>query len=166
MQINSASAELSPDMNNLLKTDLNSKLIVYKQRFKAHQKRSYLYKVVYFFLGSCCILLSVILASLSSLDLDSPIARLKFALSIFSGVLSTVLNFIALEKKIHEHHEAKINYITMYKDLKTDLLRNSKADYDDFDRLDTLYVEKEKLILATEPSLYASWCCAEDESLE
>jgi hypothetical protein len=154
----------SETMLNLIKSDLEQKKESWSERSKSHKRIARIYRNWYYTGGISSVILSILIASLSSLDLSSSSSKAIFFLSILNGSITGILSFLGIEKKIADHHSSKISYLHLSKDLHNDLLKN-KSKPESLE-LETLYLEKEKRITQTEPSLDSSLCCSkEDEFL-
>lgn len=130
-----------------------------RDKVKSHSETSATYRVVYFSLGGLQVFLSVVTTAMSgsrSFSLTPDILmQAIFILAIFGTVLSALLNFFGLEKKIADHHSTKCQYYDIGRDT-AHFLRVEQTEDALFD-FEGVLVEREKFILQYEPPL--SGCC-------
>ena len=130
-----------------------------KSKVRDHSKMSMVYRIFYFTLGAIQVLLSVVSTAMSGTrsfeQSQDTLMRAIFVLAILGTVLSALLNFFGLEKKIADHHNTKCQYYDVNRDT-CHFLRVLQSE-DDMFEFEGVIVEREKFIMAYEPPL--SHCC-------
>lgn len=128
-------------------------------KVKKHADMSMVYRTFYFSMGGLQVLLSVIATAMSGsrsfAAANDSLIRAIFVFSILGTVLSALLNFFGIEKKISDHHTTKCQYYDVNRDT-AHFLRVEQTE-DSMYEFEGVIVEREKFIQSYEPPL--SYCC-------
>jgi hypothetical protein len=139
--------------------DLRNKLVRYNEKILQHKKMLLIYRTCYYLFGSIQVLAAVVCsalsAALSAIDPTDKMSVGIFVLSLTSAILAAINNFFNLESNINKHHNSKIQYSDLSKDIQVFLLH--KSDETKLLETEMVIVEKEKFISAYEPSVSLCW---------
>lgn len=126
--------------------------IAYQKKSHAHQAYVRMYALVYYIFGGVAVIMAVVLNSVDGCEDPD----LLMAMSLSVAILTTVLNFFGIEKRLERHDAAKNQYENLQMEIEKFLL-TSKRLRSNAEQLERSCFDRFKMIAQNEPDL--SLCC-------